>query len=274
MTLGQEFQAFASTLASDARYLQEDAPALLHEVNLGGTAIGTGINADPAYASLAVERLAAISGQPMKLAPDLIAATSDMGSFVMLSAAFKRLAVRLSKISNDLRLLSSGPRTGIQELNLPARQPGSSIMPGKVNPVIPEAMNQVAFTVMGNDLAINMAAEAGQLQLNAMEPLIAFKLFESSRLLAHAMDMLREHCIEGITANETHCRYLVEHSIALVTALSPLIGYENATRIAALALATGRGVVELIREECLLDEATLQKVLSPDNMVRTGFATL
>lgn len=274
MTLGQEFQAFASTLRDDARYLREEAPKLLHEVNLGGTAIGTGINAHPDYAKLSVERLAAISGQPMRLAEDLVAATFDMGSFVMLSAAFKRLAVRLSKISNDLRLLASGPRTGIQELNLPARQPGSSIMPGKVNPVIPEAVNQVAFTVMGNDLAINMAAEAGQLQLNVMEPLIAFKLFESSRLLARSIDMLRELCVEGITANEAHCRHLVEHSIGLVTALNPLIGYENSTRIAAKALSTGRGVVELIREENLLDDATLQKVLSPDNMVRPGVATV
>lgn len=274
MTLGQEFQAFASTLSDDARYLREDAPKLLHEVNLGGTAIGTGINAHPDYSRVAVDRLAAISGHPMRLAPDLIAATSDMGSFVMLSSAFKRLAVRLSKICNDLRLLASGPRTGIQEINLPARQPGSSIMPGKVNPVIPEAVNQVAFTVMGNDLAINMASEAGQLQLNVMEPLVVFKLFESSRLLARAIDMLRELCIEGITANEAHCRHLVEHSIGLVTALNPLIGYENSTRIAAQALATGRGVVELIREEKLLDDATLEKVLSPESMLRPGVAAV
>ena len=211
---------------------------MLTEVNLGGTAIGTGINADPRYQHLAVSRLALISGQPLVPAADLIEATSDMGAFVLFSGMLKRTAVKLSKICNDLRLLSSGPRTGINEINLPARQPGSSIMPGKVNPVIPEAVNQVAF-----------------------------KIFDSIRLLQRAMDMLREHCIVGITANEERCRELVEHSIGLVTALNPYIGYENATRIARIALESGRGVLELVREEGLLDDAMLADILRPENMI-------
>ncbi|TLX61865.1 aspartate ammonia-lyase, partial [Stutzerimonas nosocomialis] len=267
MTLGQEFRAFATTLGEDLEHLRLIAPQLLVEVNLGGTAIGTGINADPRYQALAVSRLALISGQPLKPAADLIEATSDMGAFVTFSSMLKRLAVKLSKICNDLRLLSSGPRTGINEINLPARQPGSSIMPGKVNPVIPEAVNQVAFEVIGNDLALTMAAEAGQLQLNVMEPLIAYKLFDSIRLLQRAMDMLREHCVTGITANEARCRELVENSIGLITALNPYIGYENATRIARQALLTGRGVLELVREERLLDETMLAEILRPENMI-------
>ena len=267
MTLGQEFHAFATTLGEDLDRLRRLAPELLTEVNLGGTAIGTGINADPGYQKLAVERLAAISGQPLKPAADLIEATSDMGAFVLFSGMLKRTAVKLSKICNDLRLLSSGPRTGINEINLPPRQPGSSIMPGKVNPVIPEAVNQVAFEVIGNDLALTLAAEGGQLQLNVMEPLIAYKIFDSIRLLQRAMDMLREHCITGITANVERCHELVEHSIGLVTALNPYIGYENSTRIAKTALESGRGVLELVREEKLLDEATLADILLPENMI-------
>ena len=267
MTLGQEFRAFATTLGEDLQHLKRLAPLLLTEVNLGGTAIGTGINADPRYQQLAVERLAIISNHPVVPAADLIEATSDMGAFVLFSGMLKRTAVKLSKICNDLRLLSSGPRTGINEINLPARQPGSSIMPGKVNPVIPEAVNQVAFEVIGNDLALTLAAEAGQLQLNVMEPLIAYKILDSIRLLTRAMDMLREHCIDGITANEAHCRQQVEQSIGLVTALNPYIGYENATRIAKIALDTGRGVLELVREEKLLDDATLADILRPENMI-------
>ena len=267
MTLGQEFRAFATTLGEDLQHLKRLAPLLLTEVNLGGTAIGTGINADPRYQQLAVERLAIISNHPVVPAADLIEATSDMGAFVLFSGMLKRTAVKLSKVCNDLRLLSSGPRTGINEINLPARQPGSSIMPGKVNPVIPEAVNQVAFEVIGNDLALTLAAEAGQLQLNVMEPLIAYKILDSIRLLTRAMDMLREHCIDGITANEAHCRQLVEQSIGLVTALNPYIGYENATRIAKLALDSGRGVLELVREEKLLDDASLADILRPENMI-------
>ena len=267
MTLGQEFHAFATTLGEDLDRLTRLVPELLTEVNLGGTAIGTGINADPRYQKLAVTRLAALSGQPLVPAADLIEATSDMGAFVLLSGMLKRTALKLSKICNDLRLLSSGPRAGLSEINLPPRQPGSSIMPGKVNPVIPEAVNQVAFEVVGNDLAVTMTAEAGQLQLNVMEPLIAYKMFDSIRLLQRAMDMLREHCVTGISANVAHCRALVEHSIGLVTALNPYIGYENATRIAKLALDSGRGVLELVREEGLLDEAVLADILRPENMI-------
>lgn len=267
MTLGQEFKAFAANLNEDLNRLRLLSNDLFAPVNLGGTAIGTGINADPRYQGIAVERLAAICGYPIKAAPDLIEATSDMGSFVLFSGMLKRTAVKLSKICNDLRLLSSGPRTGINEINLPARQPGSSIMPGKVNPVIPEAVSQVAYEVIGNDLSLTLAAEAGQLQLNVMEPLIAWKMFDSIRLLRRAMDMLREHCVEGITANEERCRTLMEHSIGLITALNPYIGYDNATRIAKLALESGRGVLELVREEQLVDDELLADILRPENMI-------
>lgn len=267
MTLGQEFQAFATTLEEDLCRLRTIVPELLCEMNLGGTAIGTGINADPSYQRLAIERLAAISGHEVKSAADLIEATSDMGDFVLFSGMLKRTAVKLSKICNDLRLLSSGPRTGINEINLPPRQPGSSIMPGKVNPVIPEAVNQVAFEIIGNDLTLTMAAEAGQLQLNVMEPIIAYKMFDSIRLLYRSMDMLRELCIDDITANEEHCLHLVEHSIGLVTALNPYIGYKNSTRIAKKALETGRGILELVREEELLDEEVLNDILKPQHMI-------
>ena len=266
MTLGQEFGAYATTLGEDIDRIA-GMYDLLREVNLGGTAIGTGLNADPRYAVLAVDHLARICGHPMRLAADLIEATSDMGAFVLFSGMTKRLAVKLSKICNDLRLLSSGPRTGLFEINLPPQQPGSSIMPGKVNPVIPEAVNQVAYQVIGNDLAITMAAEAGQLQLNVMEPLIAYKILESMRLLRRAMDMLRERCVVGITANADRCRELVNNSIGLITALNPYIGYDNATRIAALALHTGRGVLELVREEGLVEESLLVEILKPENMV-------
>ncbi len=267
MTLGQEFKAFANNLRDDIARLQTMAREQFCPVNMGGTAIGTGINADPRYQGLVVERLAAISGHPICAAADLIEATYDMGGFILYSGMLKRTATKLSKICNDLRLLSSGPRTGLGEINLPARQPGSSIMPGKVNPVIPEAVNQVAFHIIGNDVAITMAAEAGQLQLNVMEPLIAWKMFESIRLLQRSMDMLREQCIDGITANVEHSRKLMEHSIGLVTALNPYIGYENSSRIAKKALASGRGVLELVREEQLLDEAMLMDILKPENMI-------
>src|SRR5690554_415256 len=266
MTLGQEFHAFANNLREDLALFKKLGSDLFTPVNLGGTAIGTGINADPRYQGIAVKRLAAISGHPITAATDLVEAISDMGSFVLFSGLLKRLMTKLSKISNDLRLLSSGPRTGINEINLPARQPGSSIMPGKVNPVIPEAVNQIAFEIIGNDLTLTMAAEAGQLQLNVMEPLITYKLFDSVRLLSRAMTMLREQCVEGITANEARCRAMVEQSISLVTALNPYIGYENATRIAQQAMATDTGILELVRQEGLLDEATLTAALHPDNM--------
>lgn len=266
MTLGQEFGAYATTLGEDIDRIA-GMYDLLREVNLGGTAIGTGINADPLYANLAVAHLSDVCGHPMRLAADLIEATSDMGAFVLFSGMTKRLAIKLSKICNDLRLLSSGPRTGFNEINLPAQQPGSSIMPGKVNPVIPEAVNQVAYQVVGNDMAITMAAENGQLQLNVMEPLIAYKILESMRLLRRAMDMLRERCVVGITANRERCLELVNQSIGLITALNPYIGYDNATRIARTALETGKGVLELVKEEGLIEDALLEEILKPANMV-------
>jgi len=267
MTLGQEFQAYATTLGEDIDRVT-GLSDLLKEVNLGGTAIGTGINADPDYARDAVQNLSKLSGFSFKQACDLVEASSDMGAFVLFSSMLKRLAIKLSKISNDLRLLSMGPRCGLYEINLPPQQPGSSIMPGKINPVIPEAMNQVAYQVIGNDLTVTMAAEAGQLQLNAMEPLIIYNILSSIRQLTHAMKMLNERCIIGITANEDRCRELVDKSIGIITAITPTIGYENASRIARLALDTGRSVFDLVREENLLDEATLVELMKPENMLR------
>ncbi|SEQ82246.1 aspartate ammonia-lyase [Amphritea atlantica] len=266
MTLGQEFKSFASTLTEDIDRIA-GLSELLKEINLGGTAIGTGINTDPEYAKLAVNNLSELSGFEFKRASDLVEASSDMGAFVLFSGMLKRLAVKLSKISNDLRLLSMGPRCGLAEINLPAQQPGSSIMPGKINPVIPEAMNQVAYQVIGNDLALTMGAEAGQLQLNAMEPLIAYNVLESIRMLTQAMNMLKNRCIRGITANRDRCQELVDQSIGIITAVVPYIGYENSTRIAKAALESGRGVLELIREENLMSEADLSDLLKPDNMI-------
>ncbi|OEY67772.1 aspartate ammonia-lyase [Marinobacter sp. X15-166B] len=267
MTLGQEFQSFATTLGDDIERIA-DGSELLKEINLGGTAIGTGINTDPEYAQLAARYLSELSGFEFNTAPDLVEASSDMGAFVSFSGKLKRLAVKLSKISNDLRVLSMGPRCGLAEINLPAQQPGSSIMPGKVNPVIPEAVSQVAYQVIGYDLALTMGAEAGQLQLNAMEPLIAFNILESMRMLTRAMDMLTNRCVHGITANVDRCQELINHSIGIITAVVPYIGYDNATRIAKAALENGRGVLELIREENLMSEEALNEVLKPSNMIR------
>jgi aspartate ammonia-lyase len=241
---------------------------LFREVNLGATAIGTGINTDPDYAPLVVSELSEISGESLVLAVDLIEATSDTGAFVTFSGVLKRIAVKVSKICNDLRLLSSGPRAGLGEINLPPVQPGSSIMPGKVNPVIPEVVNQVAYQVIGNDLTVTFAAEAGQLQLNAFEPVIALNILQSMRIMTHAMTTLTERCIRGIAANEDHCRKLVTHSIGLVTALNPVIGYQNATRIAQKAQTTGRGVADLVLEEGLLSPAELDDILRPEHMTR------
>nr|WP_245748853.1 aspartate ammonia-lyase [Oceanisphaera psychrotolerans] len=266
MTLGQEFEAFAVNLGEEEARI-DDACRLLCEVNLGGTAIGTGINAHPGYARLAVAELAEISDLPVSLAQNLVEATSDMGAFITFSSVLKRLAVKLSKLSNDLRLLSSGPRTGLGEIMLPAMQPGSSIMPGKVNPVIPEAMNQTAFQVIGADLAVTLAAEAGQLQLNAMEPLIIYNLLNSCRMLGEAIRMLDERCVQGIEANEAQCANHVQNSIGIVTALVPHIGYDNASRIAGMALLSGAGVAELVRKEELLSEEALAAILSPAAML-------
>ena len=267
MTLGQEFAAFAATVREDVERVKE-LVLLFREINMGGTAIGTGINTDPDYRQLVVDALSEISGIDFICAENLVEATSDMGAFVMFSGVMKRIAVKISKICSDLRLLSSGPRAGLNEINLPPMQPGSSIMPGKVNPVIPEVVNQVAYQVIGNDLTITLAAESGQLQLNVMEPVIAFNLLQSMRLMTQAMQTLAVRCINGITANEEHCRALVENSIGLITAVTPFIGYENATRIAGLALLSGRSVKELVLEEGLLSEEELGDILAPENMTQ------
>jgi aspartate ammonia-lyase len=267
MTLGQEFHAFAVTIGEDMERLGE-AAALVREINMGATAIGTGINTDPRYTPLVCEKLRAATGLELTTAPNLIEATADTGAFVQLSGVLKRVAVKLSKICNDLRLLSSGPRTGLNEINLPPMQPGSSIMPGKVNPVIPEVVNQVCFQVVGNDLTITMAAEAGQLQLNVFEPVIGFNLFQSVDMLTRAAVVLRERCVLGITANRERLRWMVENSIGLVTALVPFIGYEKSAALAKEALHTGRGVYELVREKGWLSQAELDEILSPDAMTR------
>jgi aspartate ammonia-lyase len=269
MTLGQEFTAFAVTISEDVDRLRE-AAALIREINMGATAIGTGINTHPDYARLVRERLSARASVELITAPDLVEATQDTGAFVQLSGVLKRVAVKLSKICNDLRLLSSGPRTGLNEINLPPMQPGSSIMPGKVNPVIPEVVNQVCFQVVGNDLTITMAAEAGQLQLNVFEPVIAFNLFQSLDMLARATVVLRERCVVGITANRDRLLQMVHDSIGLVTALVPYIGYERASQVAKEALQSGRGVYDLVREKGWLTQERLDAVLSPEAMTRPG----
>jgi aspartate ammonia-lyase len=266
MTLGQTFEAFAVTLEEEVQQLNRSA-ALFLEVNMGGTAIGTGINADPKYSEKVIPHLRVITGMDIKLARNLVEATQDTGDFVSYSGSLKRLAVKLSKMSNDLRLLSSGPRAGLNEINLPPMQPGSTIMPGKVNPVIPEVVNQIAFKVIGNDLTVSLAAEAGQLELNVMEPVIVQSLFESIEMLKNGMKVLTNRCISGITANEEHCRQTVQNSIGLVTALNPYIGYEASTIIAKQALESGRSVYELVLEKQLLSKAELDKILAPENMI-------
>lgn len=267
MTLGQEFEAFAVTTEEDVSQLR-DISRLLFEINLGGTAIGTGINADPRYPELATAELRRITGIDLHLAENLVEATPDTGAFVTFSGVLKRIAVKLSKLCNDLRLLSSGPRCGFNEINLPAMQPGSSIMPGKVNPVIPEVVNQVAFQVIGNDLTITLAAEAGQLQLNVMEPVLTFNLFESLDMMTAAVETLTERCIRGITANVEHCREMIENSIGIVTAVVPILGYERVSAIAKEALQTGKPVRQILLDAGDLDEAQLEAILSPEAMTQ------
>lgn len=267
MTLGQSFEAYATTLEEEVLRLDENADLFL-EVNMGATAIGTGINADPDYSKTVVRHLRKLSRLKIKLAKNLIEATQDTGSFVMYSSAIKRLALKLSKICNDLRLLSSGPRAGLNEINLPRMQPGSSIMPGKVNPVIPEVVNQIAFKVIGNDLTVALAAEAGQLELNVMEPVIVESLLQSMEMLKNGMSALAEKCIKGLTANEAHCRQLVMNSIGLVTALNPILGYEVSTRLAKEALEKDKSVYDLVLEKKLLSKSKLDKILSPEQMVK------
>lgn len=267
MTLGQAFGAYAATLEEEIERLEQNVNLFL-EVNMGGTAIGTGINADPDYSAKVIFHLRKISGLDIILAANLVEATQDTGAFVMYSSALKRLAIKLSKISNDLRLLSSGPRAGFNEINLPKMQPGSSIMPGKVNPVIPEVVNQIAFKVIGNDLTVTLAAEAGQLELNVMEPVIAQSLFESIEMLKNGMQTLMYRCIDGITANEDHTRAMVQNSIGLVTALNPVLGYETCTELAKEAMDSNKGVYELVIEKNLLSKNELDKLLAPESMIK------
>ena len=269
MTLGQEFSTYAVMLGEDEMRLKEALP-LICEINLGATAIGTGINAHPDYARNVCQRLREITGIPVVTAPNLIEATQDCGAFVQLSGVLKRVAVKLSKTCNDLRLLSSGPRVGLGEINLPPMQAGSSIMPGKVNPVIPEVVNQIAFEVIGNDLTVSFAAEAGQLQLNAFEPIIAHSIFKSVNHLRAGCRTLADRCVVGITANREHLRKGVERSIGVVTALNPYIGYANATEVAREALETGRSVYDLVLEKKLLTEDQLETLLRPETLARAG----
>ena len=268
MTLGQEFEAFAATLEEEISRLNNLSKLFL-EINMGGTAIGTGLNAPAGYPKLCAEKLAKITGEDFVPASNLVEATPDTGSYVMYSSALKRMAVKLSKICNDLRLLSSGPRAGLNEINLPPMQPGSSIMPGKVNPVIPEVVNQVCFKVIGNDLTVTFAAEAGQLQLNVMEPVICQAIMESIVFLERALDTLREKCIVGITANKEVCLNMVKNSIGIVTALNPYIGYKNSTKIAKEALQTGKSVYDLVLEHELLSKDKLDQILDPKNMLES-----
>jgi aspartate ammonia-lyase len=265
MTLGREFKAWSHTLMEDVERLGE-AQALMREMNMGATAIGTGITASEEYTVSVRKHLSNVTGLVMITAPDLIEATSDTGAFVQLSGVLKRTATKLSKICNDLRLLSSGPRAGFGEINLPPMQPGSSIMPGKVNPVIPEVVNQVCFNIIGGDVTVTMAAEAGQLQLNVFEPIIAYKLLGGIHELRQAIHVLKDKCIVGITANADRMRWFVENSIGVVTALLPVIGYEKATEVAKDALATGRGVTDIVLERGWMTREQLDEVLSPEAM--------
>ena len=265
MTLGQEFNAFAETLRGEVMAL-ERIQNVLCEINMGATAIGTGLNAPAGYAEKCTEHLAKITGFPIHLAPDLIEATQDTQSYVLYSSCMKSLAIKLSKVCNDLRLLSSGPRCGFREINLPAKQPGSSIMPGKVNPVIPEVVNMVCFRVIGSDLTISLAAEGGQLQLNVFEPVIAACIFEAQTMFMNAAHTLRVHCVDGITANADVMKHYVDFSIGTVTALNPVIGYDKATELAAEAMKTGKGILALIREKKVLSEEEIARVLDPAAM--------
>ncbi len=265
MTLGQEFEAYAVTLEDEISHLNMNADTLL-PVNLGGTAIGTGLNAPEGFTGKAIEYLRKISGIEVRRSRNLIEATQDTSGFVMYSSTLKHLATKLSKISNDLRLLSSGPRAGLNEINLPKLQPGSSIMPGKVNPVIPEVVNQIAFKVIGNNLAVTMASEAGQLQLNVMLPVIGASIFESIEMLKNGMNTLTHRCIKGITANEEICMDYVRNSTGLVTALNPVLGYEQSSALAKEALEKNRGIYELVLEKGLLSKEELDNLLDPLNM--------
>jgi aspartate ammonia-lyase len=269
MTLGQEFSTYAVMLEEDEARLRE-ARALIQEINLGATAIGTGINAPAGYAELACRELAEISGIPVVKSKNLIEATQDTGAFVQLSGVLKRVATKLSKTCNDLRLLSSGPQAGFGDIKLPPRQAGSSIMPGKVNPVIPEVVNQVAFEVIGNDMTVTLASEAGQLQLNAFEPIMGWSLFKSIKHLANACDTLREHCVDGIVPNYELLARRVRESVTLVTALNPVIGYEKAALIAKTAIATGGAIDEVAESLGILTREQIEALLVPERLTQPG----
>ncbi len=267
MTVGQEFAAFAHTMQEEIDYLNYNANLLL-ESNMGGTAIGTGLNAVPGFDKLCTEKLAQATGMPWVLAHDLVEATPDTGDYVSYHSALKRLAVKLSKICNDLRLMASGPRCGLHEINLPPKAPGSSIMPGKVNPVIPEVTNQVCFKVIGNDVTVSMAAEAGQLQLNVMEPVITQCIIESEQWLTNAMNTLVDECINGITINADVMENMVKGSIGIVTALNPIIGYKASTKVAKEALETNRAVYDIVLEHKLMTKEELDRALDPEEMLK------
>jgi len=267
MTLGQTFGAYASILKDEIKNLNFAAEEFL-TVNMGATAIGTGICSEPGYAEKCVKALQKITGWNIRLAENLVAATSDTSCMVGYSSALRRVAVKMNKICNDLRLLASGPRCGLHEFDLPARQPGSSIMPGKVNPVIPEVMNQIAYKVMGNDMCVAMSGEAAQMELNAMEPVMAQCCFESAEMMMNGFDTLRVNCVEGIKANEERCREYVHQSIGIVTALNPIIGYKKSTKIAKEALETGGSVYDLVLQHGVLTKEELDTILSPENMIK------
>ena len=269
MTLGQEFAAFAETLADEVDALDR-IQKVFFEISMGGTAIGTGLNAPKGYAQKCTDHLAKVTGYPIRLARNLVEATQDTQAFVLYSSVLKSLAIKLAKVGNDLRLLSSGPRCGLHEINLPATQPGSSIMPGKVNPVIPEVTNMVAYRVIGNDLVVTLSAEGGQLQLNAFEPVIAACIFESQTIFMNAARTLREHCVEGITANEDVCKNYIETSIGTVTALNPVIGYDKSTELAAEALKTGEGILTLVRRKKILTDKQIDEILDPAELTGQG----
>jgi aspartate ammonia-lyase len=271
MTLGAEFKSYATTIGEDIQRMLE-AQQLITEINMGATAIGTGINAPEGYAEKVTQILAEITGIPLTLSPDLIEATVDTGAYIQISGTLKRCAVKLSKICNDLRLLSSGPRTGLNEINLPQMQPGSSIMPGKVNPVIPEVVNQVCFYVIGADATITMACEAGQLQLNVMEPVIGFSLFTALEYMTHACTTLSDKCVIGITANPQVCYQSVMNSVGIVTSLNPILGYEKTSEIAKEALRTGKTVYQIVVEEqMLITDDKWQEIYSLENMIHPRF---
>lgn len=266
MTFQQEFNAYADNLEEEILNLERNVK-LLHEINMGGTAIGTGLNAVPGFAKLCAANLSRLTGESFVSSPDLVEATPDTGAYVSYSSALKRLAVKVSKICNDLRLMASGPRCGLHEINLPPMAPGSSIMPGKVNPVIPEVVNQTCFKVIGNDTTITLAAEAGQLELNVMEPVIVECTFESQTWLANALDTLTEKCILGITINKEHAYAMVKNSVGIVTALNPYIGYKNSTKCAKEALETGKSLYDVVLEKNLMSKEDLDKALDPKNML-------